>query len=59
MNHLRESKYKPIEWFTEPKSDLLFIQRLLESLKESYNTNGFKEKEEKTGKQLKLFQNNV
>ncbi|MBT7000075.1 MAG: hypothetical protein HN778_17985 [Prolixibacteraceae bacterium] len=57
--HLRESKYKPIEWFTEPKSDLLFIQRLLESLKESYNTNGFKEKEEKTGKQLKLFQNNV
>lgn len=55
--HLTKNNYKPLHSFTEPKSDLLFIKRLLESLKESYQSVGFAEKEEKTRDLLRLFQN--
>ena len=41
--------------FTEPKSDVLFIRRLLESLSDSYQTIGFKEKEEKVKELIRLF----
>lgn len=55
--HLRKNKYKPLHSFTEPKSNLRFIKRLLESLKESYLSVGFAEKEDKTRELLQLFQN--
>ena len=54
--HLRKNMYKPLHSFTEPKSDLLFIKRLLESLKESYKSVGFEEKEEKTSQLLRILQ---
>ena len=54
--HLRKNMYKPLHSFTEPKSDLLFIKRLLESLKESYQSVGFEEKEEKTSQLLRILQ---
>lgn len=53
--HLNRNNYSPIENYTEPKSDVLFIQRLLESLEESYKSVGFAEKEEKIQQFLKLF----
>ncbi|MCG6188120.1 transglutaminase-like domain-containing protein [Maribellus maritimus] len=53
--HLRKNKYEPLKLFTEPKTDLFFIQRLLESLEESYQSVGFQEKEEKIKTLLRLF----
>jgi regulator of sirC expression with transglutaminase-like and TPR domain len=53
--HLRKNKYEPLESYTEPKSDKYFIGKLLESLKESYESVGFKEKEGKINTLLKLF----
>ncbi len=53
--HLRKNKYEPVQSFTEPKTDLFFIQRLLESLEESYQSLGFQEKEEKIKSLLELF----
>ena len=53
--HLRKNDYKPFHHFTEPKSDILFIQRLLESLEESYQTLGMIEKEEQIQQLLQLF----
>ena len=53
--HLRKNKYRPIRAFSEPKSDLLFVQRLLESLNEAYSTVGFKEKEHKIKELLRMF----
>lgn len=53
--HLRKNKYEPIQSYSEPKSDLFFIQRLLESLKNSYQSVGFQEKEDKIEALLKLF----
>lgn len=53
--HLNRNNYKPIETYTEPQSDSLFIQRLLESMSESYKSVGFTEKEEKINQFLKLF----
>ena len=53
--HLRKNEYLPLHEYTEPKSDKLFIKRLVESLKESYQLLGFSEKEEKVDELLKLF----
>jgi hypothetical protein len=53
--HLRKNKYGPLQAFTEPKTDLFFIQRLLESLQESYQSAAFQEKEEKVKSLLELF----
>lgn len=53
--HLRKNKYFPIQSFTEPRSDLILIRRLLESLKESYNSVGYSEKEEKIDELISLF----
>ena len=54
--HLRTNDFRPIDNYTEPKSDILFIQRLLESLKESYKSLGMFEKEEQIQKLLLLFE---
>lgn len=53
--HLRKNDYQPLHDFTEPKSDVLFIQRLLESLEESYKSLGVSEKEEQIQQMLQLF----
>ncbi len=53
--HLKKNNYKNITEFTEPKSDIVFIKRLIESMLESYRSVGFPEKEEKIKVLLKLF----
>ncbi|HKI87613.1 MAG TPA: transglutaminase family protein [Draconibacterium sp.] len=53
--HLRKNKYQPIQSFTEPRSDLILIRRLLESLKESYQSIGYSEKEQKIDELISLF----
>jgi hypothetical protein len=53
--HLRKNEFLPLHHFTEPKSDILFIQRLLESLEESYRSLGMIEKEEQIQQLLQLF----
>ncbi|MEN8115916.1 MAG: transglutaminase-like domain-containing protein [Bacteroidota bacterium] len=53
--HLKKNNYTPFHDYTEPKTDALFIQRLLESLKEAYKSVGFAEKEEKIDLLLELF----
>jgi hypothetical protein len=53
--HLRKNDFRPLFDYTEPKSDILFIQRLLESLEESYHTLGMTEKEEQIQQLLQLF----
>lgn len=54
--HLQKNNYKPFREYTEPKPDKLFIQRLLESMAESYTSVGFTDKEEKIKQLLELFQ---
>jgi len=53
--HLRKNNYQPMQPFTEPKPDTVLLQRLLESLKDSYISLGFTEKEAKTEDLLSLF----
>ncbi len=53
--HLRKNKYEPLKLYTEPKTDLFFIQRLLEYLLESYQSVGFLEKEKRIKSLLELF----
>lgn len=53
--HLNKHNYTPIDEFAEPKSDLLFIFRLLETLHDSFKSAGFEDKELKTGELLGLF----
>ncbi len=53
--HLRKNDFKPIQEYSEPKSDVLFVQRLLESLLESYQTLGYREKEKLVAQLLELF----
>ncbi len=53
--HLAKHNYHPVHSFTEPRSDLVLIQRLLESLRDSYNSMGYQEKEEKITELLALF----
>ncbi len=53
--HLKKNEYLPIHEYSEPKSDVLFIQRLLESLYESYESLGYIEKQKKVKELLTLF----
>lgn len=53
--HLNRNNYKPIEKYTEPQTDQLFIRRLLESMKEAYTSVGFTEKELKVKEIIELF----
>ena len=53
--HLKRNDYQPIEKYAEPKPDVLFIQRLVESMLEAYNSVGFMEKERKIKQLLSLF----
>lgn len=53
--HLKRNDYQPIEKYAEPKPDVLFIQRLVESMLEAYNSVGFTEKERKIKLLLSLF----
>ena len=54
--HLRRNNYYPLHLYSEPMSDLLFIQRLLELLESSYESLGMTDKEERVGKLLELFE---
>ncbi len=56
--HLRKNEYKPLFNYTEPKSDVLFIKRLLESLESSYKSLGMIDKEEQIQQLLQLFEDN-
>lgn len=53
--HLKKNDFNPLHEYTEPKSDVLFIRRLLESMQEAYQSVGFSEKEEKLLRLLRLF----
>ncbi len=53
--HLNRNNYRPISEYSEPKPDDLFIQRLLESMEESYQSVGITDKMEKIKHLLKLF----
>ena len=53
--HLKRNEYQPIREYAEPKPDVLFIQRLVESMLEAYNVVGYTEKEEKIKQLLSLF----
>ncbi len=53
--HLKKNNYRPTDFFAEPKSDLFFILRLLESLRNSYHSIGFTEKETKVESLMGLF----
>ncbi|MFW6257415.1 MAG: transglutaminase family protein [Prolixibacteraceae bacterium] len=53
--HLKKNNYRNTAKFTEPKPDTLFIQRLVESLRNSYRSVGFTEKEARVKELLKLF----
>ncbi|MDB4583118.1 transglutaminase-like domain-containing protein [Draconibacterium sp.] len=53
--HLRKNDFQPIRNYSEPKSDTLFIKRLLESLEDSYRLLGMIEKEEQVQDLLNLF----
>lgn len=53
--HLKRNNYQPFDKYAEPKPDTLFIQRLLESLHESYQSVGFTEKQERITQLLQLF----
>ncbi|MGM0619933.1 MAG: transglutaminase family protein [Bacteroidota bacterium] len=53
--HLKKNNYSPTEFFAEPKHDLFFIRRLLESLLESYQSVGYTEKMEKIRELIYLF----
>jgi regulator of sirC expression with transglutaminase-like and TPR domain len=53
--HLQKNDFLPLHDYTQPKSDILFIQRLLESLEESYKSLGMIEKQEQIQQLLQLF----
>jgi regulator of sirC expression with transglutaminase-like and TPR domain len=54
--HLKKYKFTPENKFSEPQPDRLFIQRLLESLRDSFRAVGFTEKEARTEQLLQLFE---
>lgn len=53
--HLKKNNYSPTHFFAEPKPDIFFIHRLLESLKNSYHSVGFTDKARKVEELLFLF----
>ncbi len=54
--HLKKNEYFPLHEYSEPKSDVLFVKRLLETIQESYQTVGFTEKEDKIEELLSLIE---
>jgi len=54
--HLKKNEYYPLHEYTEPKSDVLFIRRLLETIQESYQSVGFSGKEDKIDQLLSLIE---
>ncbi|HYQ58359.1 MAG TPA: transglutaminase family protein [Draconibacterium sp.] len=53
--HLKRNNFTPFHEYAEPKPDVLFIERLLESMQESYQSVGYTEKMEKIEELLALF----
>jgi regulator of sirC expression with transglutaminase-like and TPR domain len=53
--HLKKNHYTPVDNYTEPTSDKIFIKRLVESLRASYVAVGYPEKKARTEELLKLF----
>lgn len=53
--HLRTNNFQPIKNYTEPKSDIQFIRRLVESLELSYQSVNFMDKRERVHQLLELF----
>lgn len=53
--HLKSNNYVPVHKYTEPKSDVFFIQLLLETLEMSYQSVNFTDKKERIKKLLELF----
>lgn len=53
--YLKKNEYVPFDKYTEPKEDRLFIKRLIESLRDSYISQGFTEKKTKTDSLLHYF----
>lgn len=53
--HLSKNNYHNTAEFTEPKSDIIFIKRLVESIVEAYRAAGYNEKENKARDMLKTF----
>lgn len=53
--HLKSNNYVPVHKYTEPKSDVFFIQLLLETLEMSYQSVNFIDKKERIKKLLELF----
>ncbi len=53
--HLRTNNFQPIKNYTEPKSDVKFIRRLVESLELSYQSVNFMDKRERVHQLLELF----
>jgi regulator of sirC expression with transglutaminase-like and TPR domain len=54
--YLKKNKYLPTDKFAEPASNLRFIYRLLESLRDSFYSAGFIEKSTKISEMIKLFE---
>ncbi len=54
--HLKKNEYYPFHDYSEPKSDVLFVRRLLETIQESYQSVGFSEKEDKIEELLNLIE---
>lgn len=54
--HLKKNEYFPLHEYSEPKSDVLFVKRLLETIQESYQSVGFTEKEDKIEELLSLIE---
>jgi len=53
--HLKKNNYTPLTDYSEPMPDQLFIQRLLETLHDSYHSVGFTEKQGKINLLLDYF----
>jgi len=53
--HLKKNHYTPVDNYTEPSSDKIFIKRLVETLRASYVAVGYPEKKARTEELLKLF----
>ena len=53
--YLKKNEYIPCKKYTEPKKDQLFIKRLIESLRDSYLSQGFTDKKIKTDSLLNCF----
>ena len=54
--HLKKNEYYPLHEYSEPRSDVLFLRRLLETVQESYQSVGYTEKEDKIGELLELIE---